>query len=181
VHPDVAVEETLVMKRARLLFSWRVLLLVLLAGSALAGCGPKGASPATATAPKGETGIPAAAGTAPGALPPASQRPEVGSGPAATAPRPEDSRGYVILVDGTRIVIDLADGEVRKDGLIAITRRQALTHPVTGEVLGEFTQEVGRARIVEVQPKFSVAELIGFTPGLTAKPRDRVTVLPGGS
>lgn len=179
MHPKVADEKTLAMKRGRLLFSWRVLLLVLLTGSALAGCGGKGASPATATAPKGETGIPAVAGAAPGALPPASQRPEVGSGPAATAPRSDDRRGYVVLVDGMRVVIDLADGEVKKDALIAITRRQRLTHPVTGEHLGEITQEVGRARILEVQPKFSVAELIGFRPGLTVKPQDRVTVLPG--
>ena len=170
------------MNRARLLFSsWRVLLLVLLGGSALAGCGGTGASPATSTPARGETGMPAAAGAAPGAIPPASQRPEVGSGPAATVPRSDDRRGYVVLVDGIRIVIDLADGEVRKDSLIAITRREALIHPVTGEVLGEFTLEVGRARIVEVQPKFSVAELIGFTPGLSVKPRDRVTLLPGGS
>jgi hypothetical protein len=92
--------------------------------------------------------------------------------------RPGDRRGYVVFVDGMRIVIDLADGEVKKDGLIAITRRQRLTHPVTGEDLGEISLEVGRARIVEVQPRFSVAELIGFKPGLTVKPQDRVTVLP---
>jgi hypothetical protein len=78
-----------------------------------------------------------------------------------------------------RVVIDLANGEVKKDALIAITRRQTLTHPVTGEHLGEITLEVGRARIVEIQPKFSVAELIGFKPGLTVRPQDRVTVLPG--
>ena len=169
------------MKRGRLLFSWRVLLLVLLTGSALAGCGGKGASPATATGPKGETGIPAAAGAAPGGAPPALQPPEAGAGLPAGTPRSDDRRGYVVLVDGMRVVIDLADGEVKKDALIAITRRQSLTHPVTGEVLGEFTQEIGRARIVEVQPKFSVAELIGFRPGLTVKPQDRVSVLPGGS
>ncbi|MCI0371726.1 MAG: hypothetical protein L0214_10165 [candidate division NC10 bacterium] len=82
-------------------------------------------------------------------------------------------------MDGVRIVIDLAYLEVKKDTLIAITRREALTHPVTGEVLGEFAREVGRARILEVQPTYSVADLIGFKPGLTVKPRDRVAVLPG--
>lgn len=172
MHADVAAERTPAIKQARSLFFWRALLLVLLAGPALAGCAGKGAS---------ESGMPAVAGAAPGAIPPASQRPEVSTGPAGAAPRADDRRGYVVLVDGIRIVIDLADGEVRKDGIIAISRRQALTHPVTGEVLGEFTQEVGRARIVEVQAKFSVAELIGFKPGLTVRPRDRVTVLPGGS
>ena len=82
-------------------------------------------------------------------------------------------------MDGTRVIVDLADGEVERDALIAITRRQTLAHPLTGEPLGEITLEVGRARIVEVQPKFSVADLIGSKPGLTVKPRDRVTVLPG--
>jgi len=126
-----------------------------------------------------ETGSPAVAAPAPGGPPPSAPAPEARA-PAAPGPvRPEDRRGYVILVDGMRLVIDLADGEVKKDSLIAITRRQALTHPVTGEPLGEITLEVGRARIVEVRPRFSVAELIGFKPGLTVRPQDRVTVLPG--
>ena len=77
-----------------------------------------------------------------------------------------------------RVVIDLADGEVKKDALIAITRRHPLTHPVTGEHLGEISLEVGRARVMEVHAKFSLAELIGFKPGLTVRPQDRVTVLP---
>ncbi len=147
-------------------FQWLPIAL-LLPALFLAACGGgKGASPATATAPMGQ-----------GA--PASPLPEVRV-PAPPGPVPaEDRRGYVVLVDGMRVVIDLANGEVKKDTLVAITRRQALTHPVTGEHLGEISLEVGRARIVEVQPKFSVAELIGFKPGLTVKPQDRVTVLPG--
>ena len=128
---------------------------------------------------EGETGSPAVAAPAPGGPPPAPP-PLEARAPAPPVPlRPEDRRGYVVLVDGMRIVIDLADAEVKKDNLIAITRRQALTHPVTGEHLGEISLEVGRARIVEVEPKFSVAELIGFKPGLTVRPQDRVTVLPG--
>jgi len=154
------------MKRAFYLW-WPTLLLLLLAAALLPACGrSKGVGPAV-TAP------------APGGTPSASPPPEARAPTASGAPRSDDRRGYVVLVDGMRVVIDLADGEVKKDALIAITRRQALTHPVTGEPLGEITQEVGRARIVEVQPKFSVAELIGFKPGLTVKPQDRVTVLPG--
>ncbi len=128
--------------------------------------------------PEGETG--GAAAPAPPGGPPSGSAAAEGRAAGAPPPvRPGERRGYVVLVDGIRIIIDLADGEVKKDALVAITRRQALTHPVTGEQLGEITQEVGRARIVEVQPKFSVAELIGFKPGLTIKPQDRVTVLPG--
>jgi len=128
---------------------------------------------------EGETGSPAVVAPAADGGPPASPPPEARAPAAPGALRPEDRRGYVVLVDGMRVVIDLADGEVKKDALIAITRRQALTHPVTGEHLGEINLEVGRARIVEVQPKFSVAELIGFKPGLTVRPQDRVTVLSG--
>lgn len=127
--------------------------------------------------PEGERGG-GAAPAAPGGPPPASPPVEPRAGAAPPPARPEDRRGYVVFVDGTRLVIDLADGEVKKDSLIAITRRQSLTHPVTGEPLGEIALEVGRARIVEVQTKFSVAELIGFKPGLTVRPQDRVTVLP---
>ncbi len=127
---------------------------------------------------EGERGSPAA-GPAAGGGPPPSPPPEARAPAASGAVRPEERRGYVVLVDGMRVIIDLADGEVKKDALIAITRRQALTHPVTGEPLGEITLEVGQARIVEVQPTFSVAELMGFEAGLTVKPRDRVTVLPG--
>ncbi|HEV8662615.1 MAG TPA: hypothetical protein VGT06_05640 [Candidatus Methylomirabilis sp.] len=154
------------MKRRRFLW-WPMFLLSLLAAPFLAACGGgKGASPPTASPATGP-GVPPS--SLPEAPPPASPG----------AARPEDRRGYVVLVDGMRVVIDLADGEIKKDTLIAITRRQTLTHPVTGEHLGEITLEVGRARIVEVQPKFSVAELIGFKPGLTVKPQDRIAVLPG--
>jgi hypothetical protein len=154
------------MKRRRFLW-WPMLLLAVLGAPFLAACGgSKGASPATA-------------GSAPGPHVPPSSPPEA-STPVSPGPAgPEDRRGYVVLVDGMRVIIDLANGEIKKDTLIAITRRQTLTHPVTGEHLGEIALEVGRARIVEVQPKFSVAELIGFKPGLTARPQDRVTVLPG--
>jgi len=127
---------------------------------------------------EGETGSPAIPAPAPGGTPSASPPSEAAVPAPSGAIRPEDRRGYVVLVDGMRLVIDLADGEVKKEALIAITRRQALTHPVTGEHLGEITLEVGRARILEVQPKFSVAELIGFKAGVTVKPQDRVTVLP---
>ena len=154
------------MKRALILW-WPMFFLPLLAAPLLTACGGgKGASPAVA-------------GPAPGGPPPPSPPQEARAPAPSGAIRSEDRRGYVVLVDGVRVVIDLADGEVKKDGLVAITRRQALTHPVTGEPLGEITLEVGRARILEVQPKFSVAELIGFKPGLTVKPQDRVTVLPG--
>lgn len=154
------------MKRASFLW-WTMFLVSLLAAPLLAACGG------------GKVVSPTVAAPAPGGAPPASPPPEAAVPAAPATPRAEDRRGYVVLVDGMRLVIDLADGEVKKDALIAITRRQALTHPVTGEHLGEITLEVGRARILEVQPKFSVAELIGFKPGLTVKPQDRVTVLPG--
>ncbi|MGH7409121.1 MAG: hypothetical protein ACREKF_14080, partial [Candidatus Methylomirabilales bacterium] len=77
---------------------------------------------------EGETGSPAIPAPAPGATPPTSPPPGAAVPAAPATSRPEDRRGYVVLVDGMRVVIDLADGEVRKDALVAITRRQALTH-----------------------------------------------------
>jgi hypothetical protein len=155
---------------------WPILLSAFLLVPLLAGCGgAKGKSPAAAAeraaSPAGRSGAPG--GPLPASTPPEARVPT----PPPPVP-PGDRRGYVVFVDGMRLVIDLADGEVKKDSLIAITRRQSLTHPVTGEPLGEIALEVGRARIVEIQAKFSVAELIGFKPGLTVKPQDRVTVLP---
>ncbi|MBI4390808.1 MAG: hypothetical protein HY575_02905, partial [candidate division NC10 bacterium] len=132
------------MKRATIPW-WPMLFLPFLAALFLGACGGgKGAGSA-------------AAGLSAAASPPPAPPSEARAPAPSAAVRPEERRGYVVLVDGMRIVIDLADGEVRKDSLIAITRRQSLTHPVTGEPLGEIALEVGRARIVEIQPKFSVA------------------------
>ena len=67
---------------------------------------------------------------------------------AGGAPEPP-KRGYVVLVEPTRIVIDLTAVDGLRAGTLVSLRRDRipLVHPVTGEVLGELDDEVGdRAR-----------------------------------
>jgi hypothetical protein len=94
---------------------------------------------------------------------------------AAPAPAPP-SRGFVVFVDTTRIVVDLnATDGLRVGSLVSLRRdRIPIVHPVTGEVLGELDEEVGTARIVELRDKFSVAEIQAVVPGSQIQVKDRV-------
>lgn len=100
----------------------------------------------------------------------------VASTPTPAAPPVETTRGYVVFVDTTRIVIDLTSGDgVRAGSMVSLRRdRIPIVHPVTGEVLGELDQEIGTARVVELRDKFSVAEIQSVEPGAQIKVRDRV-------
>ena len=96
-------------------------------------------------------------------------------GAASPAP-PAPTRGFVVFVDTTRIVVDLngTDG-LRVGSLISLRRdRISIVHPVTGELLGELDEEVGTARVVELRDKFSVAEIQAVTPGSQIQVKDRV-------
>jgi hypothetical protein len=100
----------------------------------------------------------------------------VASTPTSPAPRPEATRGYVVFVDTTRIVIDLTASDGVRAGTVVSLRRDRIpiVHPVTGEVLGELDQEIGTARVVELRDRFSVAEIEGVEPGAQIQVRDRV-------
>jgi hypothetical protein len=97
------------------------------------------------------------------------------SAPAAS-PAPAPTRGFVVFVDTTRIVVDLnATDGIKVGSLISLRRdRIPIVHPVTGEVLGELDEEVGTARVVELRDKFSVAEIQAVTPGSQIQVKDRV-------
>ena len=97
------------------------------------------------------------------------------SGAASPAP-PAPTRGFVVFVDTTRIVVDLNAGDgLRVGSLVSLRRdRIPIVHPVTGELLGELDEEVGTARVVELRDKFSVAEIQAVTPGSQIQVKDRV-------
>jgi hypothetical protein len=109
-------------------------------------------------------------------------RQEAGRTPARSAPAPAASpappptRGFVVFVDTTRIVVDLnATDGLKVGSLISLRRdRIPIVHPVTGELLGELDEEVGTARVVELRDKFSVAEIQAVTPGSQIQVKDRV-------
>jgi hypothetical protein len=97
------------------------------------------------------------------------------SAPAAS-PAPAPTRGFVVYVDTTRIVLDLNASDGLKVGSVVSVRRDKIpiVHPVTGELLGELDEEVGTARIVEFKDKFSVAEIQAVAPGSQIQVKDRV-------
>ena len=97
---------------------------------------------------------------------------------AARAPAPSATRGYVVFVDTSRVVIDLsaADG-VRLGGNVSVRRdKVAIVHPITGELLGELDEEIAAGKIVEVRDKFSVVEIQSLPSGAQVKVKDRVVV-----
>lgn len=96
---------------------------------------------------------------------------------AASAPEPV-TRGFVVYVDTTRIVVDLTAADGVKPGTVLSLRRDRIpiVHPVTGEVLGELDEEVATARVVETRDKFSVAEVESVAPGAQVQVRDRVVL-----
>ncbi|HUG35429.1 MAG TPA: FlgT C-terminal domain-containing protein [Candidatus Limnocylindrales bacterium] len=87
-------------------------------------------------------------------------------------------RGYVVLVESSRIVIDLAAKDGLRPGSAVSLRRDKtpIVHPVTGEVLGELDEELATARVIEVSEKFSVIEVQNLAPGAEIKVKDRVVV-----
>src|SRR5262245_38064201 len=111
-----------------------------------------------------------------GPAPAGSAKPPSGPKPAVVAaPPPAPTRGFVVYVDTTRIVVDLTTVDGVQAGTVVSLRRDRIpiVHPVTGEVLGELDEEVGTARITEMREKFSVAEIQSVAPGSQIQVRDR--------
>ena len=89
---------------------------------------------------------------------------------------PPPTRGYVVYVDTTRVVIDLTAQDGLKPGSIVSLRRPKIPiiHPVTGEFLGELEEEVATAKVIELRERFSVAEIQGTSPGAQIRVKDLV-------
>ncbi len=97
---------------------------------------------------------------------------------AAGAARSPATRGYVVFVDTSRVVIDLAAADGVKLGTGVSVRRDkiAIVHPITGELLGELDEEVATGRVVEVRDKFSVVEVQKAAAGAQVQVKDRVVL-----
>jgi len=68
--------------------------------------------------------------------------------------------GLVIECRGEDIFTDLGQDVIKLQRRIIVYREKPMKHPVTGKVLGSDTQIIGRARVIQVQPEMSKAELI---------------------
>jgi hypothetical protein len=91
---------------------------------------------------------------------------------------PSPTRGFVVFVDTSRVVIDLAASDGVKVGAGVSVRRDkvAIVHPITGELLGELDEEVATGRVVEVREKFSVVEVEKAAAGVQVQVKDRVVL-----
>jgi hypothetical protein len=112
--------------------------------------------------------------TAPVAAVPSGTRTDAAGG---VGTRPS-TRGYVVFVDTSRVVIDLAAPDGVKVGTNVSVRRDkiAIVHPISGESLGELEEEVAAGRVIEVRDKYSMVEIQKAAAGAQVQEKDRVVV-----
>ena len=96
----------------------------------------------------------------------------------SVSPPAAPTRGFVVWIDTTRIVIDLTAQDGLKAGAVVSLRRDRIpiVHPVTGERLGELDEEVATARVTELRDRFSVAEIQTLAQGAEVRIRDRAVL-----
>jgi TolB-like protein len=81
--------------------------------------------------------------------------------------------GFVIQQRGNAIFTDLGQDKVKVNRRLIVFREEPVKHPVTGKVLGADNVIVGRARVSQVMPEMSKADLLDGKPE-AVKPQDRV-------
>lgn len=86
--------------------------------------------------------------------------------------------GYVVDVRGKRLYTDLTIREGLGIGSTLVILREVgeLKHPITGQSLGQADEEIGRARVVELRARFSIAEIVEVKPGQEVRTKDRVRI-----
>jgi hypothetical protein len=86
--------------------------------------------------------------------------------------------GRVIGIEQERVLLDLGAKDQVIPGLeLQVYREgQEFKHPYTGQVLGKLDRDVGRVRVLEVQPNFSAAEIIQQAEGTMVQQGDQVRV-----
>lgn len=70
--------------------------------------------------------------------------------------------GYVIKVDVPNMVLDVGSAKGMRKGMKMVVYKEgeAITHPVTGEVLGKQVTKLGELLLTEVQSKMSEAQVV---------------------
>lgn len=81
--------------------------------------------------------------------------------------------GLVLQQRGDAIFTDLGQDKVQLNRRLIVFKEEPLKHPVTGKVLGSDNVIVGRARVSQVMPEMSKANLLDGKPE-AVKPQDRV-------
>lgn len=81
--------------------------------------------------------------------------------------------GTVIKQKGKWIFIDIGDDKIGLQGRLIVYREEPIKHPVTGKLLGADNEILGRARVVQVMPGMSKAEMLDGRAA-SVKPLDKV-------
>jgi len=81
--------------------------------------------------------------------------------------------GLILQQRGNAIFTDLGQDKVKLNRRLIVFKEEPLKHPVTGKILGADNVVVGRARVSQVMPEMSKADLLDGKPE-AVKPHDRV-------
>ena len=81
--------------------------------------------------------------------------------------------GTVIKQKGKWIFTDIGDEKIGLHGRLIVYREEPIKHPVTGKLLGTDNEILGRARVVQVMPGMSKAEILDGNP-TSIQPLDKV-------
>ena len=76
--------------------------------------------------------------------------------------------GYIIRIDGEKIMLDQGRGAGLKRGMKCVVYKEGepVKHPITGEILGRDTQELGEIIVTEDFDKYSVAKTLKVYGGV---------------
>ncbi|MDI6740943.1 MAG: CsgG/HfaB family protein [Candidatus Edwardsbacteria bacterium] len=75
--------------------------------------------------------------------------------------------GYLIKLDGAKCILDVGAAKGMRKGMKMVVYKEgdAITHPVTGDILGKQVTKLGELLLTEVQDRMSEADLIEKEPG----------------
>ena len=76
------------------------------------------------------------------------------------------SDGLIIRQKGKYIFTDLGQDKIRIQRRLIIYREEPITHPVTGKIFGADNMILGRARVTQVMPDMSKAQILTGKTGL---------------
>jgi hypothetical protein len=76
--------------------------------------------------------------------------------------------GFIIRIDGEQIILDVGRNGGLKRGMKCVIYKEgeAIKHPITGEILGKDTKELGEVLVSEVFDKYSVAKTLNTEGGI---------------
>ena len=81
--------------------------------------------------------------------------------------------GLIVQSKGKHIFTDLGQGEIKLQRRLIVYREEAIKNPLSGKILGSDNEILGRARVTQVLPEMSKAEILD--PAAKAiRPLDKV-------